>query len=509
MNQNYDVIIIGGGATGLGVAIESVSRGYKTILFEQEDFGKSTSSKSTKLVHGGIRYLANLDFKLVKEGLEERYFFINNSRHLSKVQPYLIPFYSYKNKIKFTIGTFLYDLLASRYNIGKSKSINANDVIKLAPFLKTKNLIGGLIYYDGQFDDSRMLISMLRTFENLDGVAHNYHQVIAINKNNNNVVTGVTILDKINNKIYEVKSKVVINATGVFTDDLINMSEDKLENNNLVVSQGSHILCKNDNLKSEYAVVIPETKDDRILFILPWHDCALIGTTDVKVSKPVLDPIASKLEVKFIMDSVKKFSKHEIKQEDIKSSFAGLRPLVKKNSNTNSSTLSRAHKIIFSSNKLISVVGGKWTIYRRMGEDTINFAIQQGMLPKSNSITKYLKLFGWTEESIEYPLSVYGKDYYKILDIQKELNNYELLHKDLPYYYAEVIYQIKYEMVKTVEDVLSRRTRAVILNPIAAVEVAPIVANLIAKYYNYDDNWISDQLNKFNSFAKNYIVKLD
>ena len=505
--QNYDVIVIGGGATGLGVAIESASRGYKTILFEQEDFGKSTSSKSTKLVHGGIRYLANLDFKLVREGLEERYFFLNNSKHISKVQPYLIPFYSYKTKIKYTIGTFLYDLLSFKYQVGKSKNISAAEVVKLAPFLKSKDLIGGLIYYDGQFDDTRMLISMLRTLETLNGNAYNYHQVISINKEND-CISGVTVVDKITNKTYNIKSKVVINATGVFTDSIINMANPDNVETNLVLSQGSHILCKNDNLKSEYAIVIPETKDDRILFILPWYDWTLIGTTDIKVTKAVLEPIVSKDEIEFILESVSNISKYQIKNNDIRSSFAGLRPLVKNKSDTKSASLSRSHKIIFNDNKLISIVGGKWTIYRKMAEDTINFAIKQNLLSNSKSISKQLKLFGWTKELINYPLSVYGSDYKKILDIQKETNNYSLLHQNLPYYYAEVIYQIKYEMVRTVEDVLARRTRSVIINPVAAMESAPMVAKLIAQYNKYDSIWISNQVEQFNLFVQNYKVNL-
>jgi glycerol-3-phosphate dehydrogenase len=504
MNE-YDVAIIGGGATGLGVAVEAASRGYKTILFEAYDYGKGTSSKSTKLVHGGIRYLANFDFELVREGLNERYFFLKNASHIAKSQPYMVPLYSWLDKLKYFVGIKLYDFLAGKQKIGASQFLNKDDTLEYAPHLNQEGLKGSAVYYDGQFDDTRMLIALLRTFENLGGIAKNYTKVTGFIKDSEYKVTGLKVIDKLNNENYEIKAKVVINATGTLTDTILDIDEPVEEHKHVAAAQGTHLVFKRDIFDSKYALVIPKTIDDRILFVLPWLNHVVVGTTDIAIDKPEIDPIAQNNEINFILDTLNNYTNKTVTREDIKSVFAGQRPLVRPANQTNSAKISRKHEILFSQSGLISIVGGKWTIYRLMGEDTINFAISKGLLVSSKSVSKELKLFAHTDEIPPYPLSVYGSEADKILEIQKEIDNDAKLHPHLPYLCAEVIYQVRYEQAKTVEDVLARRTRALLLNAKAAIDAAPVVARLMATEMGYGAKWIKAQLDNFNEIARQYL----
>lgn len=504
--DNYDVIVIGGGATGLGVALEAQSRGYKTILFEAHDFGKGTSSKSTKLIHGGIRYLANLDFGLVHEGLSERFHFLNNVPHIAKIQGYMVPFYTRWDKLKYFIGINLYSLLSGSHKIGHSSFLNKNKTRQIAPELRPKHLLGSAIYYDGQFDDTRVLVSLLRTFQELGGVIHNYHEVISLNKDNASKITGVTIQDKLANKTFSVNAKVIINATGTLTDTILDMDEPDLAHKHVAAAQGTHLVFDKEVFNSTDALVIPKTTDGRILFVLPWHNKIVVGTTDLAVDKPTLDPKALDVEIDFILDTFNQYTVRTVTRLDIRSVFTGQRPLVKPNNKTNSAKISRKHEILYSQSGIISIVGGKWTIYRKMGEDTIDFAINKGLLPSYKSITKTLHLFGYTKDVLAYPLSVYGSDAYKISQIQTETDNYALLHPDLPYLQAEVIYQVRYEMAKTVEDILARRTRALFLNAKAAIDSANIVAELMALEMEMNQDWVTNQVTMFTRYARQYQV---
>ncbi len=505
MNE-YDLAIIGGGATGLGVAVEAASRGYKTILFESYDYGKGTSSKSTKLIHGGIRYLANFDFELVKEGLSERHFFLKNAPHIAKAQPYMVPLYSWMDKLKYFVGVKLYDFLAGKEKVGNSEFLNRNDTLNKAPNLNASALKGSAVYYDGQFDDTRMLISLLKTFESFGGIAHNYTSVTGFTKNAEDKVTGLKVHNKLTNEDYEIKAKVVINATGTLTDTILDIDEPVKSHKNVAAAQGAHLVFDKEIFDSKYAVVIPKTTDGRILFILPWHDKVVVGTTDIAIDTPEIDPIAQINEIDFIIETLNNYTSRIVTRKDIKSVFAGQRPLVRPQNQTNSSKISRKHEILLSSSGLISIVGGKWTIYRLMGEDTINFAINKGMLAHTKSITKELKLYGQNiDRASPYPLSVYGSEANKILEIAKETKTTEKLHPDLPYLNAEVIYQVRHEQAKTVEDILCRRTRAILLNAKATIETAPTVAKLMANELRYDNKWIEDQLYGFNKIAKQYI----
>lgn len=508
MNQEFDVIIIGGGATGLGVAVESISRGYKTLLLEAYDFGKGTSSKSTKLVHGGIRYLANLDFELVSEGLDERFYFLKNAPHIASTQAYLVPFYSFLDKIKYFLGIKLYDYLAKDKKVGQSKFLSIKETIQYAPDLDTNGLKGGAIYYDGQFDDTRMLITLLQTFKSMGGVAYNYHEVTNFIKDSNNIISGVKVFDKLNQSNLEFSTNIVINATGTFTDELLNLDDLTIKHNNVEAAQGTHLVFEPEIFNSDCALVIPKTTDGRILFVLPWHGKVVVGTTDIAVSKPVLDPKPRAEEISFILDTLNCYTNRQATINDIKSVFTGQRPLVRPKNAKNSAKISRKHEILYSTSGLISIVGGKWTIYRKMGEDTINFAINKNLLSKSQSVTKELKLFAANKNNYTYPLNVYGDEVNKILEIQKELSNFDKIHPDLPYFQAEVIYQIRYEMAKTLEDVLVRRTRAIFLDAKATINAAILVATLMATELNLrnSNEWVTKQVEDFKKTNMKYLM---
>ena len=506
--NTFDIIIIGGGATGLGVAVDAISRGYKVLLLEAYDFGKGTSSKSTKLVHGGIRYLANLDFALVKEGLHERYYFLKNAPHLAQAQTYLVPFYSLWDKLKYYVGIKLYDFLSGKLKIGESKFLSREETLLSinTPDLQQKNLIGSAVYYDGQFDDTRLLISLLRTYLELGGVAYNYHQVTQILKDNLGKANGVSVLNTLNSATHKFMAKVIINATGTLTDSILDIDEPEQKHNHVTAAQGTHLVFNKEIFDSPHALVIPKTIDDRILFVLPWHNKIIVGTTDIAVEAAEIDPQPSVSEVDFILDTLRQYTKNKVYNSDIKAKFAGLRPLVKPKHNTNSAKISRKHEILMSNSNLISIVGGKWTIYRLMALDTIDFIIKHKLLEnKGKSKTQELKLFGYTQEKREYPLSVYGTDYIKILQIQKETNNFAKLHPDLPYYQAEVIYHIRYEMAQTIEDILARRTRALFLDAKSAFECANLTALLMAQELDKPHAWVENQLRDFYLICKVYL----
>ena len=505
MQDNYDIIIIGGGATGMGCAIEAISRGYKTLLLEAHDFGKGTSSKSTKLIHGGLRYLENFDFALVKEGLEERYSFLENAPHLTNKQEYLIPTKSSYETLKYKIGIKLYEFLSGKYKIGKGTTFSKKETIKHLPNINEQILKKSLTYFDGQFDDTRLLISLVKTFEANDGTALNYHKVNKILTKNDKVY-GVSVKDIISNEDKIFNAKHIINATGTFTDKTISLTENNNINSDRVsVAQGTHIVFNKEIFPTDYAILIPETIDGRVLFILPWHNHLIVGTTDVKKDIPSLDPVASKEEIDFILETFNNYSNKKVTIDDIKSVYCGQRPLVKPKKQKNSSKISRKHEIIESDNGLISIVGGKWTIFRRMGQDTIDYLESKKI---NNKISKTAKtpLVDASTQKIDYPLSVYGSYVEEIIKIQLETNNKNLIHNDLPYYQAEIIYQARNEKAKTIEDVLARRTRSAFLNIKASVESAPIVAEILAEELKKDKQWQENQILSFKEFSKNFDV---
>src|SRR3954465_8565949 len=364
--KDWDIIIIGGGATGLGSAADAASRGYKTLLIEQFDFGKGTSSRSTKLVHGGVRYLEQGNIKLVMEALRERGYLLKNAPHLTRALPFVVPVYSWTDKFYYGIGLKMYDVLSGKLSLGKTRLLNKKEALEHLPGIDKKNLRGGILYYDGQFDDARLAIELAVTAANNDATILNYCEAIDLLKENNEV-KGVVFEDLINEITYEVTAQVVINATGVFTDRIIQMDEP--EGEALVEpSQGIHLVVDKKFFPGGKAMMIPKTDDNRVLFAVQWHDKVVLGTTDTPVDEINFEPQPLEEEIEFVLSHANRYLAENITRNDVRSMFAGLRPLVRKRGAKTTAMLSRDHTIMVSKAGLVTITGGKWTTYRKMAE---------------------------------------------------------------------------------------------------------------------------------------------
>lgn len=504
--ERWDLIIVGGGATGLGTAVDAASRGYRTLLVEAYDFAKGTSSRSTKLVHGGVRYLAQGNVALVYEALLERGRMSRNVPHLVKPLPFVVPGYTWWSNPFYGIGLTLYSLMAGRLGIGFSRLISAKEALRLAPTLEPKGLNGGVVYYDGQFDDARMAVTLMRTLFDHGGVALNYAPVVRLNKTDGKI-TGVTIRDSESGEEISVEGKVVVNATGVFADNLRKMDDGKSEQM-LSPSQGVHIVLDKSFLPGDHAIMIPKTDDGRVLFAVPWHGRVVVGTTDTPVDHTTLEPRALHEEVEFLLEHAARYLSKDPTIDDVLSIYAGLRPLVKHGAGGSTASLSREHTLVVSESGLITITGGKWTTYRNMAEDTVDKAIEVGQLPPAPCVTKTLRLHGYQEQPEEDPFGVYGSDAIalKVL-LGSQRGWHEKLHPNLPYRVGEVIWAARHELARTVEDVLARRTRALLLDAYAAEEVAPKVAELLAEELGYDEAWQRAQVEEFTNLARGYQLK--
>jgi len=506
-DKQWDIVIIGGGATGVGTAIEAASRGYKVVLIEQSDFGKATSSRSTKLAHGGVRYLQQGNISLVLEALKERGIMRRNAPHLVHDLPFIVPVYDWWEGPFYGIGLKIYDMLAGKEGFGGSKILSKEETIKLIPTVETKGLKRGVIYYDGQFDDARLLINMMQTAVEQGATMINYMKVVSLIKDDD-IVTGVVAHDMETGENHTIKAKVVINATGVFTD-FVRKMDDMFAEEIITSSQGVHIVLDSSFLPGNSAIMVPNTADGRVLFAVPWHNCTLVGTTDTYVENYPLDPIAKESEIKFLLQHAAKYLTKDPTKKDVKSIFVGLRPLVKGSSNGNdTAAISRDHTIIISRSGLISIAGGKWTTYRKMGEDVIDQAMILGDLPKSKSVTSTLQIHGYHSNSQNYgSLSEYGSDARKIEELCNEKKVYnELLHPNHNIKVGEIIWAVRNEMARTIEDFLSRRTRLLLLDARASIEVAPIIAKHMAKELNLGSSWRNMQVKKYTELANTYLL---
>jgi glycerol-3-phosphate dehydrogenase len=504
----WDITIIGGGATGLGTAVDAASRGYKTLLLEQADFAKGTSSRSTKLVHGGVRYLAQGNIGLVYEALHERGLLLQNAPHLVKKQSFIIPCYSWLDKAKYFIGLKMYDWLAGKFSFGRSKSLSRDELIGIIPEIKAEGLTGGIEYWDGQFDDARLAINLAQTAAEQGGVLLNYMKVTGLLKAGDGKVNGVTVRDIESGKVFNIQSKAVINATGVFVDKILQM--DSTAQKPLVrSSQGVHVVLDRSFLQGNSAIMIPATTDGRVLFAVPWHNHILVGTTDTPLENHSLEPIALDKEIDFILQTAGQYLLKAPTRDDVLSVFAGLRPLAAPDKDTNATKeISRSHKLIVNASGLITITGGKWTTYRKMAEDTIDKAIQVAGLANKACNTKQLKIHGYIENLNDDQLSVYGNDAKLIRELIKaEPGLGERLDEQRPYLRAEVIWAVQNEMARTVEDVLARRMRILFLDAKVAMGLAPAVGRLIATELNYNHAWEEAQVNSFNQLAMQYLTE--
>jgi len=507
-NPQYDVIVIGGGATGLGIAVDAASRGLKVALLERHDFAKGTSSRSTKLVHGGVRYLAMGDFKLVYDALRERGIAFANAPHITRTQSFIIPCYSVFSKLKYLAGLKLYDWLAGRRSIGTSMAVTKAEIQQHFPNLKSDKLKGGVRYFDGQFDDARLAINLAQTAATHGATLINYCRVTGLIKSNDGKIKGVNATDVETGMAYELSAKVVINATGVFVDDVLMM--DTGDHKPIVrPSQGTHIVLDHSFLRSDEALMIPKTSDGRVLFGVPWHGHLLIGTTDVPVDRHSLEPKPTRSEVAFILETAAKYLVKAPKRDDILSVFAGLRPLAAPNDASDpTKEISRDHKLMVNPSGLVTITGGKWTTYRKMAEETVNKAMEVAALPPVACRTKTTRIHGYTETPYPGHWSAYGCDAPRIKSLADSNERWqEKLHNDFEHIVAEVVWATRHEMARTVEDILARRLRILFLNAQASIEMAPKVAEIIAAELNKDQDWIADQLAQYRETAAKYLPK--
>jgi glycerol-3-phosphate dehydrogenase len=502
----WDIIVAGGGATGAGVAIDAATRGYDVLLLEQSDFGKGTSSRSTKLVHGGVRYLEQGNISLVMEALKERGLLLENAPHLVRNLAFVVPNYDWWETPFYGMGLKIYNLLAGKYGFGASRILSREETLEKLPAIKTEGLRGGVVYFDGQFDDSRLLINLLATAAEHGAVLLNYAPVTALTKDPQDFVDGVRFHDTETGEEFEARAKVVVNATGPFTDELRRMAEPQAEPM-ISPSQGIHLVFDRSFLAGDSAIMVPHTSDGRVMFAIPWHGHTVVGTTDTPIAEPMLEPVAMEQEVDFILQTAALYLARRPTRDDILSVFAGIRPLVRSGQSNHTAALSRGHTIRIEDSGLVTVCGGKWTTYRHMAEDCVNQAATLARLPEMPCATAHLKIHGFHPAAEEFGhLRVYGSDAPAIQKLAaSEPDGTEPLHPALPYTGAEVIWAARKEMALTLEDVLARRIRALFLNARAALEMAPRAAELLARELGRDESWKCAQLAAFRETARNYL----
>lgn len=505
--QSWDLAIIGGGATGLGTAVEAASRGLRTVLIERGDFAKGTSSRATKLVHGGVRYLEQMNITLVLDALKERGRMLHNAPHLCHDFQFVVPAYDWFALPYYGAGLKVYELLSGKLSLGKSKILSKQQTIDALPGVSTKDLRGGILYHDGQFDDARYAIALMRTFQDLGGTAINYTEAAGF-LHEGGKVGGIRARNVETGAEFDIRAKAVVNATGVFSEEVMNMEKPTAAGSFLAVSQGSHVVLPREFLPGSDALMIPKTSDGRVLFAIPWHDRVIVGTTDEPVPGHSLEPRAMEKEKDFILDYVERFLGRRPKDSEVLSVWSGLRPLIRGGSSS-TSKLSRDHTILVSETGLVTIAGGKWTTYRKMGEDAVDRVLSTHGLQAAPSRTANLHLHGYAEGlSNEQWQTVYGSDAAQLNQlIASDARFSELIHPHLPFLMGEVVWGARNEMARTTEDILARRTRALFLDARAAIEAAPKVASLLAAELGRDESFAQKDAAAFVAVAQGYVYK--
>jgi glycerol-3-phosphate dehydrogenase len=503
----WDFVVVGGGATGVGIAVDAASRGYEVLLLEQDDFGKGTSSRSTKLVHGGVRYLEQGNISLVMEALKERGILRQNAPHLVGNLPFVVPNYDWWEAPFYGVGLKLYNLLAGKYGFGNSEILSRDETLQRLPTIKTEGLRGGVVYYDGQFDDSRLLVNLAQTAAEQGAALINYAKVVGVTRGVDGIVDGVVALDLEADRELRVGAKVVINAAGPFSDGVRKLS-DPDATPLIAPSQGIHLVFDRSFLPGPSAIMVPHTRDGRVMFAIPWHGHTLVGTTDTPIDEPTLEPRPFEAEVAFILETAGQYLHKAPTREDVLSVFVGIRPLVRSGDSRITAALSRDHTIHIDPSGLLTTTGGKWTTYRHMAEDTVNQAIELARVAEKPCVTRTLNIHGFHPHAERFgPLSVYGSEALAIHDLMRiDASLGEPLDASLPYARAQVVWGTRIEMARTVEDVLARRCRALFLNAPAAIRMAPEVASIMARELGRESAWERKQVDAFTALARQYTV---
>ena len=479
-NEPFDFVIVGGGASGMGVALDAASRGFSCCLLEQNDFGKGTSSRSTKLIHGGVRYLRQGNISLVSEALAERKLLLKNAPHLVHLMPFVIPVYSKWDKFFYGTGLKVYDLLAGRNPGGKSRTLDVPTTLEKIPTAVSKNLSGGVMYFDAAFDDARLLIALARMADKHGAKLLNYAKVESIEHGSDGKVNGVKFKDGETMQSHTVRARCVINAAGPFGDAVRKLDDAAMENR-IRPSQGAHVVLDRSYLPSDSAMLIPKTADGRLMFAIPWHEHVLVGTTDTDVQTATLEPRPLDEEIDFLLATAGRYLSKQPTRADVKSAFAGIRPLVKRGLGK-TSALSRDFEVEISPNGLVSLMGGKWTSYRAMAEKCVDRAIESSGLLFEPCMTRDLPIE-----------DLHGHDVTELAPSQGESA-------------AEVLTAVRYEMARTVEDVLARRLRTLQIDAREAIRISRDVAMMIAEHRQLPNDWVDTQVREFESLARGYLV---
>ena len=503
--EPWDLVIVGGGASGVGVAVDAAARGYEVLLLEQHDFGKGTSSRSTKLVHGGVRYLEQGNVALVLEALKERGLLRQNAPHLVSDLAFVVPNYEWWEAPFYGMGLKIYNLLSGKYGFGPSEILSREETLVRLPTIKTEGLRGGVVYYDGQFDDARLLINLVTTAAEQGAVLLNYAPVFELTRDAEGFVDGVVARDLETDQELRVGARLVVNCTGPFTDAVRRLAEPTAPPL-IAPSQGAHLVFDGSFLPGDTAIMVPHTADGRVMFAIPWRGHTLVGTTDTPIESAGLEPRALPEEVDFILETAGQYLHRAPTRADVRSVFVGIRPLVRSGDAKSTAALSRDHTIHIDASGLLTLTGGKWTTYRNMAEDTVNQAATLARLPDRDCATRTLNIHGFHPNAEKFgAFAFYGAD---ALGLQELIADEPVLgdplHPSLPCCGAEVVWAARHEMARTVEDVLARRTRALFLNAAAATDMAPRVAELMARELGRDSAWQAAQVEAFRQLASGY-----
>jgi glycerol-3-phosphate dehydrogenase len=508
-SKAYDIAIVGGGATGLGIALDAALRGLKVVLLESHDFAKGTSSRATKLVHGGVRYLAQGNVHLVREALHERALLLSNASHLAQPISFVMPSYRWWETAFYGLGLKLYDALAGSSKLGTTEFLNPQKVLERLPNALSKSLRGGVEYWDGQFDDARLAIALARTAQLHGALLINYCPVTKLIHNHNKVV-GLECTDQETNTNHKVLAKCVINATGVWVDKLRTL--DGAASGHQITpivapSQGVHLVVDRSFLDSDHALLVPNTSDGRVLFAVPWLGKVILGTTDTPRHDLAREPQAFETEIDFILQESARYLKSPPTRSDVRSVWVGLRPLVKpqENDGKNTKVLSREHTILIGQSGLVTVTGGKWTTYRAIAEDVLSHCINAGLVDpqKKTSRSENCKLVGAPDHDtpavpLTRPAGMHG--YGLEQNLLKTLPGSEhWITETLSE--AMVRFAAQNEFARTVEDVLARRSRLLFLDAKLAMAVAPEVATILESETKKDG-----QLEDFLNLANQYLL---
>lgn len=505
-SEPWDIIVIGGGATGMGIAVDAAARRYDVLLLEQADFGKGTSSRSTKLVHGGVRYLQQGNISLVMEALKERGLLLQNAPHLVSDLAFVVPNYEWWEAPFYGVGMKVYDVMAGRYRFGRSKNLSVEETIERLPNIERDGLRGGVLYHDGQFDDARLLVNLAQTAFEQGATIVNYARVVDLVKDGSGFLSGVRAVDGETGEEFTAAARVVINATGPFTDSVRRM--DCAEAQPVIQpSQGVHITLDRSFLAGDSAIMVPRTSDGRVMFAVPWHDHVILGTTDTPLEQVSLEPRAHPEEIDFILETAEPYLVKDPSRDDILSVFAGIRPLKRSAGEESTAHISREHSIDVSASGLVTIAGGKWTTYRNMAEDCVDHAMTVGDLPERPCVTKSLRVHGHLRDAGRFgELAPYGSDAAAVgALIESDSRLEQQLHSALPYRAGEVLWSARFEMARTVDDYLSRRSRATFLNARAALEMAPTVARLLAEELGRDGQWVESQITEYRGIAEGFL----